>query len=48
MTSNASDNRLDETGKYNGVNGDDSRADGGFWGAMQGFYAVDGICTQQP
>ncbi|MCY3994420.1 MAG: hypothetical protein OXF50_24565 [Caldilineaceae bacterium] len=44
---NANDNTLDETGKYYGINGDDSRVDGGFWGTMQEFCAVDGICTQQ-
>ena len=44
---NANDAALDETGRYYGVNGDDSRAEGGFWGAMQEFCAVDGICTQQ-
>ena len=44
---NANDNTLDETGKYYGINGDDSRAAGGFWGAMQEFCAADGVCTQQ-
>ena len=44
---NANDNSLDETGRYFGVNGDDSRADGGFWGAMQEFCAADGVCTKQ-
>ncbi len=44
---NANDNTLDETGKFYGVNGDDSRGEGGFWGAMQEFCAADGVCTQQ-
>ena len=44
---NANDNTLDETGKFYGINGDDSRADGGFWGAMQEFCGADGVCTQQ-
>ena len=44
---NANDAALDETGRYYGVNGDDSRAEGGFWGAMQEFCAADGVCTQQ-
>ena len=44
---NANANTLDETGKYYGINGDDSRAEGGSWGAMQEFCAVDGVCSQQ-
>ena len=44
---NANDNTLDETGKFYGVNGDDSRGEGGFWGAMQEFYGADGVCSQQ-
>ena len=44
---NANDDTLDETGRYYGVNGDDSRGEGGFWGAMQEFCAVNGVCTQQ-
>ncbi|MCY3708650.1 MAG: hypothetical protein OXG26_07100, partial [Caldilineaceae bacterium] len=44
---NANDGSLDETGRYFGINGDDSRADGGFWGAMQEFCAADGVCTKQ-
>lgn len=44
---NANDSSLDETGRYFGVNGDDSRTDGGFWGAMQEFCAADGVCTKQ-
>ena len=44
---NANDATLDETGRYYGINGDDSRGEGGFWGAMQEFCAVDGVCTQQ-
>ena len=44
---NANDNTLDETGKYYGVNGDDSRAAGAFWGAMQEFCATDNVCSQQ-
>ena len=44
---NANDAALAETGRYYGINGDDSRADGGFWGAMQEFCAVDGVCAQQ-
>ena len=44
---NANDNTLDETGKFYGINGDDSRGEGGFWGAMQEFCGADGVCTQQ-
>jgi len=44
---NANDSSLDETGRYFGINGDDSRAEGGFWGAMQEFCAADGVCTKQ-
>ena len=44
---NANDATLEESGKYYGINGGDSRAQGGHWGAMEEFCAVDGVCTRQ-